>query len=289
VRSVLSWLAACLLLALVAPRGEAAALPRSEGSFRFAVLGGSGNGSPDEYELGEQLAKKQELLRFGLVLMTGDNIQGVANPAAYREKFEDPFEDLLDAGVKFYAVLGNKDDAGQRNYEAFHMSGHRYYSFAPEGAHVRFFALDSGYMDQTQLGWLEHELAASHEDWKIAFMNHSLYSAEPGDAGRALREALQPMFERYGVSAVFSGREQAYERLAPQHGVAYFVSGAAGAHKARRGRAAAVAARFDAGCHFLALEIAGDTLYFEAIDVNGKSVDSGSLPRAAATPAAKRP
>ena len=37
---------------------------------------------------------------------------------------------------------------------------------------MRFFALDSNYLDQEQLDWLDKELAAPGSEWKIAFFHH---------------------------------------------------------------------------------------------------------------------
>ena len=54
---------------------------------------------------------------------------------------------MLDANIKFYASLGNHDNPNQRFYKPFNMNGERYYTFRPKPG-VRFFALDSNYMDQ---------------------------------------------------------------------------------------------------------------------------------------------
>lgn len=47
------------------------------------------------------------LRAFDFVLMLGDNIYGAQTADGFRRKFEDPYKPLLDAGVKFYASLGN--------------------------------------------------------------------------------------------------------------------------------------------------------------------------------------
>ena len=39
---------------------------------------------------------------------------------------------------------------------------------------------------------------------------------------------LEPLFVKYGVNVVFSGHDHVYERLKPQKGIYYFVSGAGG-------------------------------------------------------------
>jgi predicted MPP superfamily phosphohydrolase len=69
---------------------------------------------------------------FDFVIMLGDNIYGGGNPRYFKSRFEDPYKDLLAAGVKFYAALGNHDAASAPahiKYEKFNMGGHRYYSF----------------------------------------------------------------------------------------------------------------------------------------------------------------
>ena len=68
---------------------------------------------------------------------------------------------------------------------------------------VRFFAIDSNYLDKSQLDWLSKELAASGSEWKICFFHHPLYSSG-ATHGSALetRAVLEPMFVKDGVSVV---------------------------------------------------------------------------------------
>ena len=136
------------------------------------------------------MAKWRARFPFEFVLMTGDNLYGSERPRDYEKKFAIPYKPLIDAGVKFYASLGNHDDAGQTQYKLFNMDGRKYYSFKPKNG-VRFFAIDSNYVDAKQLEWLDKELAASGSDWKIAFFHHPLYSsgATHGSADAAARAA----------------------------------------------------------------------------------------------------
>jgi len=90
------------------------------------------------------------------VIMLGDNIYGSKSPSELQKKFEIPYKPLLDAGVQFYAALGNHDDTNERFYKFFNMNGQQYYSF--KKGNVQFFVLDSNYMDPKQLAWLEKEL-----------------------------------------------------------------------------------------------------------------------------------
>ena len=130
--------------------------------------------------------------------------------------------------MKFYAALGNHDDPNQRFYKPFNMNGERYYSFKPALTPAsRFFALDSNYMDQKQLDWLEKELAASGSDWKIASSTiRSTRRARSTAPDVVLREQLEPLFVKHGVDVVFTGHEHFYERIKPQKGITYFIAGA---------------------------------------------------------------
>jgi hypothetical protein len=176
------------------------------------------------------------------------------------------------------------------SFGKFNMGGKRYYTFrkseqrlsAPlTGAGIRFFALDSRSLDPVQLTWLRDELASSGSAWKIAFLHHPLYTSGRYQAGaRALRLVLEPILVAGDVDVVLSGHEHFYERLKPQHGIAYFTSGAAGALRAGDIRATPLTARgFDTDNHFMLMEVSGDELYFQAISRTGETVDAGVIVR----------
>jgi Calcineurin-like phosphoesterase len=257
-------------------------LPQKDGSLKFGVIGDNGTGDRQQYEVGERMAEALALFPYQLVLMMGDNMYGSQRPEDYVRKFEKPYKALLDANVKFYASLGNHDDREQRLYKYFNMNGELYYTFKAPKQDVRFFAVDSTYLEPRQIQWLERELKASNENWKIAYFHHPLYSSgERHGSSVQLRETLEPLFIKYNVSAVFSGHDHFYERLKPQQGIFYMVSGAAG--KLRRGnisdRSPMTEKGFDTDNHFVLLEIEGDEMYFQAISRRGATVDSGSFRR----------
>jgi predicted MPP superfamily phosphohydrolase len=96
---------------------------------------------------------------YEFVVLVGDNLYGSERPQDFKKKFEQPYKALLDAGVRFYASLGNHDEReGQRYYKLFNMDGKLYYTFKAPKQSVRFFALDSTYADPAQSAWLEKEL-----------------------------------------------------------------------------------------------------------------------------------
>jgi DNA repair exonuclease SbcCD nuclease subunit len=256
-------------------------LPMKEGSVKFAVIGDTGTGDQHQLDVAKQLATYRGKFPFDFVIMMGDNLYGSNGPKDYEKKFALPYRPLTDAGVKFYASLGNHDDPSERFYKPFNMNGERYYSFKPANSSVRFFALDSNYMDDKQLTWLDKELLASGSDWKICFFHHPPYSSgEAHGSDTTLRAQVEPVFVKYGVNVVFTGHEHFYERIKPQKGIAYFIAGSSA--KLREGNIAPSALEgkgFDQGFTFMLVEIVGDDLSFQTITEKGVTIDSGSVHR----------
>jgi len=261
------------------PAPLATVLPARPDSLKFAAIGDSGTGDRPQYEVGQRMATERMRFPFELVIMLGDNMYGRQQPEDFVTKFERPYAALLSAGVVFYASLGNHDNPRNAQYEPFHMGGERYYTFNRKN--TRFFVLDSNQMDPKQLAWIEDALRQSQDEWKICYFHHPLYS----NGGRhgsnvQLRVALEPLLLRHGVNLVFSGHDHIYERVTPQKGITYFVSGSAG--ELRKGDVrptSQTAAYFDQDQSFMLLEIAGDQLFYEAVSRTGKAVDSGVIRR----------
>jgi predicted phosphodiesterase len=279
-------LAFVLLAATAAALGaQELRLPLKDNSVKFAVVGDTGTGDSHQISVANQLNTYRAKFPFDFVLMMGDNLYSGDSPKDYQKAFELPYKALLDAGVKFYASLGNHDDPNERLYKPFNMNGERYYTFKPPNSSVRFFALDSNYVDDKQLAWLDKELAASGSDWKICFFHHPLYSSgETHGSAELQRALLEPVFLKYGVNVVLSGHEHFYERIKPQKGIQYFIVGSSA--KVRPGdlqTSELTAKGWDQGYGFMLVEISGDELFFQEISDKGDTIDAGSLRRAGKT------
>lgn len=217
---------------------------------------------------------------FEFAILLGDNIYGRQDLVA---KFQKPYQPLLDAGVRFFAALGNHDDPDHRFYPAFNMNGQRYYTFVRQT--VRFVVLDTNQLDPKQVAWTEDTLRTSQEAWKIVYFHHPLYS----DGGRhgsdvELRVVLEPLLVRHGVSVVFASHDHIYERVKPQNGIAYFVEGSSGQlRKGNLRRSDLTAAGFDQDQTFMLVEIAGSEMHFKTISRTGVTVDSGVIGRRSTT------
>jgi hypothetical protein len=266
-----------LLTSLGAASGVELKLPSIPKSVRFAVIGDNGTGRAPQYEVADEMAKCHDRFQFDFVLMLGDNIYGSKRPDDFKTKFEDPYKKLLDAGVKFFASLGNHDDTNERLYKPFNMDGKRYYSFRRGNAD--FYAIDSNYMDPRQLEWLTQQLKGSTADWKICFFHHPLYShSRFHEPDVDLRRLLEPIFIQNGVQVVFSGHQHVYERIRPHDGINYFVLGSSGELRPHDLKPSRDTARgFDTDRCFILVEIAGDRLYFQTISRTGQTVDEGIL------------
>jgi 3',5'-cyclic AMP phosphodiesterase CpdA len=262
------------------------------GVVRFAAIGDMGTGESDQYSVGKGMAAYHAQHPFDTVLTLGDNIYPNGEAALFKERFERPYADLLQRGVRFYASLGNHDVRrglqAQIKYANFNMGGQPYYSFVKGDGLIEFFALDSTNMTRQQLQWLDEALAASKAPWKVAYFHHPLYSSGITHGSETkLRAQIEPLLVKHGVTAVLSGHDHVYERTKPQRGVQYFVSGAGG--KLRQGdidrRTSFFAAGNDQVNSFMYFEAAPEKLSFWAVDPAGNTLDNGALTRArSATP-----
>jgi 3',5'-cyclic AMP phosphodiesterase CpdA len=257
-------------------------LPNKPNTLHFAVIGDNGTGEKPEYDIGEQMVNWSTHFQFPLVVMLGDNIYGSDRPQDFVAKFEGPYKGLLDKGVKFYASLGNHDSREQRYYKFFNMDGKLYYSYKAPKEDVRFFVLESTYMDPDQLKWFEQELKGSREKWKIVYFHHPLYSSGRTHGSQVkLREAVEPLLIQYTVSLVLSGHDHTYERIKPQNGIQYFVEGSSG--QLRKGDlrrpSPLTAYGNDTDNTFMLMEVDGDTLTFNTINRQGAVIDSGVIAR----------
>ena len=247
---------AALGSAAVMSAGFRTAPATGTGDTTFIVFGDSGTGSTQQ----RQLATLMSNDTFDVALHAGDIAYGSSNgtgDASY-QTFNDWFFDIYAPWLPFrafYPAEGNHDSRpsngdGVAYLDAFTLPtngasssypdhAERYYSF--DYGRVHFVVLDTefAFQDTTrraeQLSWLESDLAATSQPWKVALFHRSPYSAG-GEHGSDLtvRAAFAPVFERYGVQLVLSAHEHTYERTHPLResatgtAVTYVVSGGGG-------------------------------------------------------------
>lgn len=244
-----------------------------------------GNGSRRQFETARRMWTEHARFPYSFVITVGDNIYGSEDPSDMVQKFVVPYKPIIDAGIPFFASLGNHDDRTQTVYPLFNMKGQAYYTFTRGPA--QFFALDSTLMTQAQLRWLEQELRRSTAAWKIVYFHHPIYSSGLRHGPTlVLRAALEPILATFGVQVVFNGHEHFYERLHPRYGVHPFITGSGGQLRRNGLRPGSIetAAGYDQDTAFLLAEIDGHTFRFEAVNRLGVIVDAGTIVDPATNP-----
>lgn len=283
----------------LAVAGAVAAMPRvlfaSEAAIdttkpvRFALIGDWGSGYDGQMAVAERMARFHAAEPFEFVVSVGDNIYPNGSHEDFGEKFERPYAPLIKHNVPFYVCFGNHDvregaDA-QMRYPLFNMNGRNYYNIVRGGGMLEIFMLDSNDLDRKQVEWLDRSLAASNALWKVVVVHHPPYSSgKTHGSDMAVRRAVEPLLIRHKVPVVFSGDDHVYQRVTPQNGIQYFVTGAGG--KLRQGDLRddeLVAFGNDRENHFMVIDADASELRFRAINPQGEAFDSG---RIAAEPAA---
>src|SRR5262249_51023667 len=210
------------------PPGAASPLPMPQvrGGTVFGLMGDSGSGDQAQQAVAQaMLTYFTTARRFPFVLMLGDNLYD----DDYTNEFLVPYKPLLDHGVKFYAALGNHDRDLEIHFKPFNMGDTDRYAF--DEGNARFVVLNSNHpADPDQIKWLDGVYTDAGNKWRIAYFHHPLYSSGPhaAESRDVIRPALEPALVRNKVNVVFSGHEHLYERVQPQKGVHYFVSGGGG-------------------------------------------------------------
>ncbi|MGE5186754.1 MAG: metallophosphoesterase family protein [Acidobacteriota bacterium] len=269
--------------------------------FSFVVVGDSRNGIDQHRRVVERMA--QEVPDF--VLGTGDMVD-----EGYRQdewqQFFDVENQLLRDNV-FFPALGNHDRQGRgrtadsyREYFSVPENGgdtERYYAFTYASA--RFLVLDSNeysFALTDQTAWLERELTAARQDPAIrhifVVMHHPPFSISLHGGARDLRERWTPLFEKYQVTAVFSGHDHVYER-AENAGIRYFVTGGGGAPLyPRRPKPNPVDAdavkKFERVLHYLRVTVTGDRIEVTAIRADGTPIETTTWTEGPSVPLAAR-
>lgn len=264
-------------------------------AFRFAVVGDSGAGTPEE----SAIVAAIDAAVPELVLHTGDIAYGAGTHQQVETRFLEPYEPLLDH-VPLYASLGNHDAAtggGAPLLAAIVLPTNdvdgdsRFYSF--EWGAVHFVALDSNLSlapGSAQLAWLDADLAASADaTFRVVFFHHPPYSSSKNGSNRALREALSPVLDRHRVDLVFNGHDHVYERTLPMVGGAvadasagpdyvdapgtiYVVTGGGGQALYPAGSSDFTAVT-ESAFHFVEVDVSGNTLTASAIRLDGSVLD----------------
>jgi predicted phosphodiesterase len=256
--------------------GFRTAPPRASAQpVRFLAFGDSGGGGSDQYAL----RARMDELPYELMIHTGDLAYGTGTLSELDHNFFDVYDELV-RSIPIYAAAGNHDYdtlGGAPYREAFAFDGGRtWYSFDRGPLHVAVFDTESDHAPQAE--WLEQDLAATTQPWKIVAMHRPLYSSGTHGSDDGLRSLLAPIFVRHGVQLVLAGHDHDYERTTEQDGVTYVVTGGGGVGTRPVGASDFTAFSEDV-IHLVYGEVDGDQLSLHTIDASGEQFDFVALAR----------
>lgn len=275
--------------------GEFATAPEAGAPFSFVVFGDSRSNAGSHLRVVERV--RREVPDF--ILGTGDMVDKGGREVEW-QAFFDIEADLLRENVMFPS-LGNHDRQGPgrtadnfRKYFSLPENSpnpERYYAFTYGNS--RFLVLDSNayaFALTDQTAWIEQQLQQARLDRSIKHifvsMHHPPYSISLHGGRTELRNAWTPLYEKYGVTAVFSGHDHCYSR-AEKNGIRYFVSGGGGAPlypRARKSDPLDLEANryFERTNHYLRVVIVGDLVEVTAVRADGSIMETvtwGAAPR----------
>ena len=69
----------------------------------------------------------------------------------------------------------------------------------------------------SQVAWVEELLRNNPNKWTIITLHHPIFSSAGGRDNKSLRDAFQPMFDKYGVDLVLTGHDHTYGRGTGEH------------------------------------------------------------------------
>lgn len=204
--------------------------------FRAWVVGDSGTGGSRQAQVRDAMLAYAGAYRPELFLHVGDMAYSDGTTDEFSYNFFAPYRDILKNTVTWPAMgnhEGHSSDSGTQTgpyYTAYVLptqgqagglsSGtEAYYSF--DWANVHFVVLDSHDSPRepggAMLSWMQSDLAATDQDWIVAYWHHPPYTKGSHDSDGEgqlvdMRENALPILEAAGVDLVLAGHSHIYER-----------------------------------------------------------------------------
>lgn len=257
--------------------------PTADSTRTIGVLafGDSGGGGSDQHALRDQMMN----FPYEVMIHTGDLAYDSGTISQIEDTVFGVYADLFEH-IPFFPAAGNHEyktmsGAPFRDVFALPSNGsqagnEKWYSY--DWGRIHFAAIDTEADYATQAAWLDKDLAATKLPWKIVYLHRPPYSTGTHGSDTALRKLLAPIAERHGVQLVLAGHDHNYERMVPQNGVDYIVTGGGGVGTRSVGTSSFTAFSEDV-IHFLYLEVGVDKLVVHAIDAEGSEFDSTVIDR----------
>jgi hypothetical protein len=263
-------------------RGSFKTAPAGTAAFQFVVYGDTRT----RHDVHRSVI--QAIVRYShpdFAIQTGDLVENGDDNALW-PIFFDAERDLLRKAA-YFPALGNHE-RNSKNYYRF-MDAKPYYSFNWGGAHFSVLNSDIANVSasqteretfwQEQTRWLEADLAAAQAaDFRFVVAHHPPMTAVKRRQGsNPHMTALEPLFEKYHVSAGLFGHDHNYQHYR-QHGVEYFITGGGGAPLYDVDTPpAGMTVKVESTENFLIVNIDGKRAHVEAKKPNGDTIDASDF------------
>jgi hypothetical protein len=227
-----------------------------------------------------------------LIFSTGDLVTfGELESAWDEELFNFKTENIKEmlANAPYQACIGNHDLPGDlfRKYFPYPFVADHYWSFDYGSAHFVILDQYAGFGPLSeQYSWLENDLSSTDKTWKFVFFHEPGWSAGLGVNGGHeddiyVQEYLQPLFELYNVTIIFTGHNHYYAR-AVVDGINHITTGGGGAplhgiefnYPDEEYPNVVTASN---SYHYCRVTIDGNSLYFSALDADSNVIDVVSI------------
>ena len=237
-------------------------------SFRLAVVGDTGTGSEQQFQVADLIESHDEMADIDWLVILGDMIYEDGDPSLIDEVVLVPYAETLDGTTSLVPVLGNHDvrsQAGDKIMSKLGAPG-RWYAISTKLLHL--VVLDSTRPhDEDQLRFLYRTLQETASEWVVVSLHHPPFSAGYHGSDLVMQDVFVPVFETYGVDLVLSGHEHDYQRSHPINGITYVISGAGG--KLRPTDTLPFTAFSASVPHFLIITIKSDSLIADVVSKEG--------------------
>ena len=203
---------------------------------RIWILGDAGTANANQMAVRDSYYNFTGATPTNLWVMLGDNAYGSGKDTEYQNAVFNMYPATLRQSV-LWPAFGNHDAGSASSpaqsgvfYNIFTLPKNAeaggvatgteaYYSF--DYANIHFICLNSHDIPRQSTGammtWLQNDLAATTQDWIIAFWHHPPYTfgSHNSDSESQLidmRQNALPILESAGVDLVFTGHSHSYER-----------------------------------------------------------------------------
>jgi len=215
-----------------------------------------------------------------VVFTVGDSVNDGNDPIQWK-LFNDINEPLLKT-ADYFPALGNHEKESPLYFDNFPFLNHkRWYSIEREGIH--FIILDSNFdlrPGSDQYNWLAADLKGIKGEvkFRIAIFHHPIFDVGFHEADeKGLKPILLPLFQKYGICAVFSGHDHNYQRF-KYEGIYFIVTGGGGANLYNQSRISPYLQKFEKTYHFCLLSCGADFLRIRIVGIDSRAIDDFTIP-----------